>query len=187
MQTYFSNIYIGIKTVLIGMALTFRHLFVKSVTVQYPHDKLEIPERARNQLFNKIEDCIGCNQCVRVCPVDCIDLETVKAFPEDDLGTTSEGRKKSLWLPVFDIDMAKCCYCGLCTYPCPTFCLVMTKEFEYSTVDRNDLIFHFTDLDPVKIAELREKDKLRTIEKEKKKAEALKSKENSGKEPEGDS
>lgn len=176
MERYFFNIYISVKTVLIGMGLTFRHLFTKSVTVQYPRKKLNIPDRSRNLLLNKIGDCIGCDQCVRVCPVDCITMETIKVFPEDDLGVTSDGQKKRLWLPVFDIDMAKCCYCGLCTYPCPTECLIMTNEYEYAAYERGELVFKFSDLDPLKVAELREKDHIRKIEKEKKKMEAARNK-----------
>ena len=158
------------------MRLTFMHLFTKSVTVQYPRNKLKIADRSRNLLLNKIDDCIGCDLCVKVCPVDCISLETIKEFPDDDLGVTSDGQKKRLWLPVFDIDMAKCCYCGLCTYPCPTECLIMTSEYEYAAYERDDLIFKFSDLDPLKVAELKEKDHIRKIEKEKKKMEAARNK-----------
>ncbi|KPK93830.1 NADPH-quinone oxidoreductase [bacterium SM23_31] len=167
MQRYFLNIYIGIKTILIGMFITLKHMFTKSVTVQYPHKKLDIPERCRNLLLNKIEDCIGCYQCARACPVYCITMETIKAFEGENLGLTSDGSKKRLWIPVFDIDMAKCCYCGLCTYPCPTKCLIMTDKYEYSTYKRDNLIFHFTNVDAVKAAELREKDHIRKMEKEK--------------------
>ena len=38
--------------------------------------------------------------------------------------------KSGCMSPVFDIDMAKCCYCNLCTYPCPTECIYMTPSFE---------------------------------------------------------
>ncbi len=177
MGTYFRNIYLGLSTALKGMSITFMHLFTKSVTVQYPRERLEIPKGSRNLLHCNMDDCIGCNQCGKACPVNCIEIETIKAFEGEDLGVTSDSRKKSLWVPVFNIDMAKCCYCGLCTFPCPTECLTMTETFEYSKYSRDDLLFKFSDVDPIKAAELREKNEIRKKEKEAKKLAALKAKE----------
>ena len=61
---------------------------------------------------------------------------------------TSDGTKKRLYAPVFDIDMAKCCYCGLCTTVCPTDCLTMTPVYDFAEVDIKNMIYHFTDLSP---------------------------------------
>jgi NADH-quinone oxidoreductase subunit I len=121
------------------MNITLKHMFTPAITLQYPDERWEMPERSRNQLFNDIDDCIGCDQCARACPVDCIYIETEKTT--DDLGLTSMGTKKRLKVLRFDIDMALCCYCGLCTYPCPTECLVMTPVYESSVYDRTDLLY----------------------------------------------
>jgi len=174
MVNYFRDVFLGVWTALISMGVTFKHIFGpnKGFTIQYPRQKVEPPDRARHLLFNKIEDCIGCDQCVRACPVDCITLETVKADPDEDLGTTTTGHKKRLWVTVFDIDMAKCCYCQLCVYPCPTECLVMTKEYEHSVYNRDGLIFNFADLQPEKVQELRKREAERKAEEAKKKAAA---------------
>lgn len=145
MREYFRNIWMSIITVLIGMKVTAVHLFKPAVTLQYPDERWEMPERARNQLFNDIDDCIGCDKCARVCPVDCIYIKTEKAAPDEDLGVTSNGTKKRLKILQFDIDIALCCYCGLCTYPCPTECLVMTPTYESSVYDRKDLLYRFAD------------------------------------------
>ena len=76
------------------------------------------------------------------------------------MGLTSDGSKKKFRLPTFDIDMAKCCYCGLCTVVCPTECIIMTKAYDYSEYDRENFIYHFGNLSPeqtlVKQAELNE-------------------------------
>ena len=43
----------------------------------------------------------------------------------------------------FDIDEAKCMYCGLCTEPCPTGAIAFTREFEAATSDLESLVFKF--------------------------------------------
>ena len=139
------------------MRKTFRHLFIPAVTVQYPDVKLKLPERARNRLYVNMDDCIGCFQCDMACPVDCIMIETVKALPADDLGITSTGQKKRLWVTQFDIDIAKCCYCGLCVYPCPTECIKMTDVYEFSETNRRDLIYNYATLTQAESVDIRSK------------------------------
>lgn len=157
LRTYFHNIIHSLATVVIGMKITFKHLFVPSVTIQYPDVKMKLPERARNRLYVNIDDCIGCDQCSMACPVDCITIETIKATPDQDLGVTSTGNKKRLHLPTFDIDIAKCCYCGLCVYPCPTECIVMTDVYEFSEFDRKNLIYSFSRMTSAEIDVAKEK------------------------------
>jgi NADH-quinone oxidoreductase chain I len=146
MRQYFVDIFQSVWTILIGMKITFRHLFTPAVTIQYPDVRRPIPERARNRLYVNMDDCIGCDQCAMACPVDCIIIETAKSLPTEDLGMTSTGQKKRLWVTQFDIDIAKCCYCGLCVYPCPTECIKMTDVYEFSEFDRNNLIYNYATL-----------------------------------------
>ena len=80
MDKYIRNIYKGIYTVLVGMRITIRQFFEPNVTHQYPYEHdfekkqnvREIPKGYRGQLYNRIEDCIGCKKCEMICPVDCI-------------------------------------------------------------------------------------------------------------------
>ena len=157
MATYFRNIWDGIVTVLIGMKVTWKHLFTPAVTIQYPDVKLKLPDRARNRLYVNIDDCIGCDQCSMACPVDCITIETIKSTPDVNLGLTSKATKKRLYVPVFDIDIAKCCYCGLCVPPCPTECIYMTDVYEFSEYERNNLIYQFATMAPEAAVEARAK------------------------------
>ncbi|MGA3288535.1 MAG: NADH-quinone oxidoreductase subunit I [Bacteroidota bacterium] len=143
---YFYNIFHSLYTVVVGMKITINHLFTRSSTVQYPTVKMNIPERARNRLYVNIDDCIGCDQCSMACPVDCITIDTIKSTPDVDLGLTSKNTKKRLYVPRFDIDIAKCCYCGLCVWPCPTDCIVMTDVYEFSEFDRKNLIYSFSNM-----------------------------------------
>ena len=174
MKEYFSNIWVGLSTIAIGMKVTFKHLFVPAVTIQYPNVRVELPERERNRLYVNMDDCIGCDQCSRACPVSCIEIETVKGLPTEDLGKTSNGKKKALWVTKFNIDFAKCCYCQLCVFPCPTECIYMTDVYEFSEFQRNNLIYDFVTLTP----EEREQKKLNY-----KKFEAEKAAEKAAKKP----
>ncbi len=164
MGRYFRNIWDGIVTVLVGLKVTWRHLFVPSVTIQYLKVKMKLPERARNRLYVNMDDCIGCDQCSMACPVDCITIETIKSTPDVDLGLTSVGTKKRLYVPKFDIDIAKCCYCALCVYPCPTECIKMTDVYEFSEFERRNLVYHFAIMTPAEIDTA--KSKLAAYEKE---------------------
>lgn len=114
------------------------------VTVQYPHEQLPIPDNGRYRLHNEIDDCIVCDKCAKVCPVDCITIDAIKATEE--VGRASDGSPIRLYAATFDIDMAKCCYCGLCTVVCPTECLTMEKKFDYSEFDLGKLTYGFANL-----------------------------------------
>jgi formate hydrogenlyase subunit 6/NADH:ubiquinone oxidoreductase subunit I len=164
-RSYFGRIYHALKTLIEGFRVTAPHFFKwhksrdtkgiaddsyfedtdKAVTIQYPMQKIPLPDHGRYRLHMEGEDCIACDKCARICPVDCITIESFKATR--DLGYTSDGSKKRLELPVFDIDMGKCCYCGLCTTVCPTECLTMTKVYDYSEFNRDNFVYHFGLLD----------------------------------------
>jgi NADH-quinone oxidoreductase subunit I len=154
---YFYNIFHSLYTVLVGMKITIKHLFTRSVTVQYPIVKKKIPERARNRLYVDIDDCIGCQLCAIACPVDCIKIKTIKSTPDMDLGMTSKKTRKQLYVSQFDIDIAKCCYCGLCVPPCPTECIVMTEVYEFSEYDRKNLIYSFSNMTEKEVLDAKER------------------------------
>jgi len=171
LQKYFSGISEGITSSISGMALTFRHFlnarkkihalgtssedYFKQgngiVTLEYPYEAIPVPENGRYRLHNEMDDCIVCDKCAKICPVNCIEIEPIKSTEE--IGITSDGSSKRLYAAKFDIDMAKCCYCGLCTTVCPTECLTMTPTFDYSEFDVRDMVYHFSDLSPQEAAE----------------------------------
>ncbi len=165
-MAYFFDLKRGIKTTVKGMSLTLKHLlgarkfkvshniqdadyFTQvngNVTLQYPHQTLEIPENGRYQLDIEIDDCIVCDKCAKVCPVDCIEIEAIKS-PEL-IRNASDGSPVRLYPARFDIDMAKCCFCALCTTVCPTECLTMNGEYDYCVTDVSMLNFAFSNLSP---------------------------------------
>ncbi|MFT6815230.1 MAG: formate hydrogenlyase subunit 6/NADH:ubiquinone oxidoreductase subunit I [Sphingobacteriales bacterium] len=113
-------------------------------TIQYPKEKIPVPEVGRYKLHNEIDDCIVCDLCAKICPVNCIEIDTVRATEE--IGKTSDGTSKRIHALKFDIDMDKCMFCGLCTTVCPTECLTMLSDYDYSVEDKQDFTFEFGNL-----------------------------------------
>ncbi|MFP4528434.1 MAG: NuoI/complex I 23 kDa subunit family protein [Candidatus Kapaibacterium sp.] len=189
MGNYFKNIWLGVWTVLIGMRITLKHMFGKKVTRQYPEkfhpiEEGIVPQNSRNRLYLDWDDCNGCNGCVRACPSNCITVDTVKVVPDDDIPPLKSGGKRGLWVTKYDIDFALCCFCGLCTDACPTFAIKTTPEFEYSSFDREDLVYHFGKMTEEQIKEKTEMFKKHQAEK-KKEAAAKKAAEAKAKAAEG--
>lgn len=157
MKRYFNNIWLGLYTALVGMKITFSHMFQAKVTVQYPNERYPIPDNARNRLILEPELCNGCTSCARACPVNCITIETLRVVPDDpDQPMIADGTKRKLWVPQYDIDFAKCCFCSLCTVVCPTLAVRHTVEFEYSTLNREDMYYRFSDMSPEVVANKRQ-------------------------------
>ncbi|MDX1638841.1 MAG: NADH-quinone oxidoreductase subunit I [Balneolaceae bacterium] len=176
MTNVFSEGWLTFKSIFTGMGVTIRHLFGPSVTERYPEEKIKLPKGARAKLYVNIDDCIGCSLCERACPVNCITIDKVKATSDVDLGKTSTGNPKRFWITDFEIDMAKCMYCDLCVYPCPTECIYMVPEYEYSEYDRKNLVYQFSELGPEKVAEVKEKAEKEAEEQRREKAKAKKKK-----------
>ena len=165
----------GFTTAMTGLGLTLRHLFASkrkrevvhmssdnyfhqlegTNTIQYPAQKLAIPEVGRYQLDVEIDDCIVCDLCAKICPVDCITIESIKTTEPGGIGQTSDGTTKRLYAAQFDIDMAKCMYCGLCTIVCPTECIVMTNQYDKTVFELSNLTYEFSDMSPEDAAEKR--------------------------------
>ncbi len=152
--TYFRNILATVFSVSGAMFVGLKTFLRPDVTTEYPRERWDVPDGSRMKLYNNIDDCIGCYKCSRICPTDCIEIETIKAPDGVDLGKASTGNPLNFWVTKFDIDMVKCCYCDLCTTVCPTECLVMTKAYEGGAYDRGNLIYHFSDIDSEQMEEI---------------------------------
>jgi NADH-quinone oxidoreductase subunit I len=156
MAGYFKDIWLGVSTVLIGMHITFKHWFKfkKAVTIQYPHEILEMNERTRAHLFNVADECAVCLQCARACPVDIIDMQGIRADKDEDLGLLPTGKPKRMHLIKFDIDFSKCVYCGLCVEVCDTKSLHWRAPVEPCTFTREEMYKSFATIPPDEVERL---------------------------------
>ena len=122
------------KAILIGMWTTWKHIFRRPVTIQYPEVK-RIPSpryRARIVLTRDPdggERCVACYLCSAACPVDCISMQSAEM---------ENGRRYASW---FRINFSRCIYCGLCAEACPTMAIQMTPDYEICNRDIMNLVY----------------------------------------------
>lgn len=119
-----------------AMKVTFKHMFRRPITFQYPREQRTIPDTHRGALGllrydDGTERCIGCDLCEAACPSHCI-----KVISEED-----KSKPLLRYASEFYIDITKCVFCGYCVEACPVNALAMTKLYEYSTHDKRALLF----------------------------------------------
>jgi len=110
-------------------------------TVQYPEEKLPVPEEFRFVPFlvgEEQEDgtldprCTACGICAKVCPAQCIWI--VRSTDPK----TGRPRPKPA---EFYIDIDLCMNCGMCAEYCPFDSIKMDHDYELATYDRSANVF----------------------------------------------
>jgi NADH-quinone oxidoreductase subunit I len=105
-------------------------------TIQYPEEKMPVPEEFRYipfLVFEEGEDgerkhrCTSCGICAKVCPPQCIWIER----------TTNPDTGRPVPEPAeFYIDVDICMNCGLCAEYCPFDAIKMDHDYEIAVYDR---------------------------------------------------
>lgn len=129
----------AVKALVTGFATTFKHLFRKPITEEYPEYKRPLPARSRARIIltrdpDGAERCVACYLCSAVCPVSCISMQSAEK---------KDGRRYAQW---FRINFARCIYCGLCEEACPTSAIQLTPQFENCKNDILAFVYEKEDL-----------------------------------------
>ncbi len=128
------------KSLLIGMKVTWVEFFTRKVTEQYPENRatLKIPERVAGELTMPVDEngnnkCIACGLCGAACPNGTIQLTI-------DTVTDPETGKSKKHMARYQYDLGSCIYCRLCVNVCPTHAIEFTNTFEHSVFTRSKLV-----------------------------------------------
>jgi len=118
-----------------GFGVTFKQIFKKPITQQYPEYKRPIYPRfrGRHRLWthaNGLEKCVGCSLCAAACPADCIRVVPAENTPDNRV---SAGER---YARIYEINMSRCIFCGYCELACPFDAITLGNEFELSEYNR---------------------------------------------------
>lgn len=141
MGGYFSDIFYGSKSLLIGMGITFKEFFKPVVTVSYPYETLPMSAKFRGHIElvadeNGKPKCAVCGMCERACPSGCITLGSISVEVEVD----GKVKKKKV-LSKYDLDFTKCSLCGQCVENCSFDAITFSKDYNLASGRKED--FHF--------------------------------------------
>jgi NADH-quinone oxidoreductase subunit I len=131
----------GVLRVAQGFSVTFRQIFRRDVTTEYPKEIPDLPPRSHggrhllNRHHNGLEKCIGCELCAWACPADAIYVE---GADNDREHPVSAGER---YARTYQINYLRCIMCGLCVEACPTRALTLTNNFELAFETREEAIW----------------------------------------------
>src|SRR5260370_8174700 len=95
-----------------GFSVTFRNMFRKTVTENYPHEAVHFQPRYRgihvlHRDENGLEKCVGCFLCAAACPANCIYIE---AAENTDASRISAGERVARPPHIYYFRLLFCAY-----------------------------------------------------------------------------
>jgi NADH-quinone oxidoreductase subunit I len=123
-----------------GFSVTFRNMWRKTTTENYPDEPVHFQSRYRGiHVLQRdeegLEKCVGCFLCAAACPARCIYIEAAENTSDQRI---SAGER---YASVYNIDYSRCIFCGYCVEACPTDAITHGHDFELATYDINSLIY----------------------------------------------
>lgn len=152
MGAYFSEIFLGLKSLAVGLGITAKEFFKPVVTVPYPYKTIKMSDRYRGHI-ELIEDengepkCVACGMCQRACPSGCISLTSKSVSYEVEVKGEMKTKKKKV-LTGYDLNFTTCSLCGQCVENCNFDAITFSKEYNLASFNRED--FHFDLLNRLK-------------------------------------